>query len=378
MANIGRWTSLGVLGRADRRRRAASSVGGMRRSRWASDRQSARSAVGAERLAARRCMHRPDDVAAIGERRCRRCERGGYPRSVTSPTRAPRRAARRRRRRTAGSRRDPDAQRARRPAPRGWRPGRRPRRDPRPARAAVDEAARLLDADGAMVYLVDPATGHLRFAHDAGIRSRRSRAWVRSIDLPVGVGIFGRAVAERAVVRDQRLPGRRRVHSRTRDRSRGRRHRDPLDGRGAAGRRRHGLRRAGHVLLARRRVQPGPDRARPRAGRPRRRRDAQRRPHRGARRVAHGARQAGRRRAVAARDRGADQRRRRLPGRPPARGRRGSPAVRRRRRPDRPHRPGDRPARSAPTRRARSTRASGSRSTPRTGHSTTASPARRS
>ena len=41
--------------------------------------------------------------------------------------------------------------------------------------AAVDEAARLLDADGAMVYLVDPATGHLRFAHDAGIRSRRSR-----------------------------------------------------------------------------------------------------------------------------------------------------------------------------------------------------------
>ena len=66
--------------------------------------------------------------------------------------------------------------------------------------AAVAEAARLLDADGAMVYLVDPATGHLRFAHDAGIRSRRSRAWVRSIDLPVGVGIFGRSVAERAVV----------------------------------------------------------------------------------------------------------------------------------------------------------------------------------
>ena len=58
--------------------------------------------------------------------------------------------------------------------------------------AAVDEAARLLDADGAMVYLIDPATGHLRFAHDAGIRSRRSRAWVRSIDLPVGIGMFGR------------------------------------------------------------------------------------------------------------------------------------------------------------------------------------------
>ena len=66
--------------------------------------------------------------------------------------------------------------------------------------AAVEEAARLLDADGAMVYLLDPATNHLRFAHDAGIQSPRSREWVRSIDLPVGVGMFGRAVAERAVV----------------------------------------------------------------------------------------------------------------------------------------------------------------------------------
>ena len=66
--------------------------------------------------------------------------------------------------------------------------------------AAVEEAARLLDADGAMVYLVDETTGHLRFAHDAGIRSRRSRDWVRSIDLPVGVGMFGLAVGERKVV----------------------------------------------------------------------------------------------------------------------------------------------------------------------------------
>jgi PAS domain S-box-containing protein len=66
--------------------------------------------------------------------------------------------------------------------------------------AAVDEAARLLDADGAMVYVMDTASGHLRFAHDAGIRSARSRALVRQIDLPVGVGMFGRAVAERGVV----------------------------------------------------------------------------------------------------------------------------------------------------------------------------------
>ena len=66
--------------------------------------------------------------------------------------------------------------------------------------AAVEEAARLLDADGAMIYLFDPTTNRLRFAHDAGIQSQRSRDFVRSIDLPVGVGMFGRAVAERAVV----------------------------------------------------------------------------------------------------------------------------------------------------------------------------------
>jgi PAS domain S-box-containing protein len=64
---------------------------------------------------------------------------------------------------------------------------------------AVEEAARLLVADGAMVYLAD-ATGRLRFAHDAGIESPASREWVRTIELPPGVGMFGRAVAERAVV----------------------------------------------------------------------------------------------------------------------------------------------------------------------------------
>jgi len=66
--------------------------------------------------------------------------------------------------------------------------------------AAVEEAARLLDADGAMVYLTEPATGRLRFAHDAGIKSVRSREWIRALELAPGVGMFGRAVAERAVV----------------------------------------------------------------------------------------------------------------------------------------------------------------------------------
>ncbi len=72
--------------------------------------------------------------------------------------------------------------------------------------AAVDEAARLLDADGAMVYLLDEATGRLRFAHDAGIRSAKSRAWVRSIELEPGTGMFGRAVAERSVVVTEDYP----------------------------------------------------------------------------------------------------------------------------------------------------------------------------
>ena len=66
--------------------------------------------------------------------------------------------------------------------------------------AAVDEATRLLDADGAMVYLVDPASGRLRFAHDAGVRGRRARTRIREIELDPGTGMFGRAVAERAVV----------------------------------------------------------------------------------------------------------------------------------------------------------------------------------
>ncbi len=51
-----------------------------------------------------------------------------------------------------------------------------------------------------MVYLVDPATGNLRFAHDAGIRSDRSREWVRGLELAPGTGMFGRALVERAVV----------------------------------------------------------------------------------------------------------------------------------------------------------------------------------
>jgi len=63
---------------------------------------------------------------------------------------------------------------------------------------AVEEAARLLDADGAMVYLVD--RGRMRFAVDAGIRNREAQRLIRGLSLPVGVGLFGHAVASGEVV----------------------------------------------------------------------------------------------------------------------------------------------------------------------------------
>ncbi len=63
---------------------------------------------------------------------------------------------------------------------------------------AVEEAARLLHADGGMVYLVDES-GDLRFAHDAGITDRRRRGWVRRLRLPAGSGLFGKAFLERRV-----------------------------------------------------------------------------------------------------------------------------------------------------------------------------------
>ena len=55
----------------------------------------------------------------------------------------------------------------------------------------------VMDADKDAVEvaegdLLDPATDVLRFAFDAGIQSEQSRRWVRRIELPIGVGMFGR------------------------------------------------------------------------------------------------------------------------------------------------------------------------------------------
>jgi PAS domain S-box-containing protein len=62
---------------------------------------------------------------------------------------------------------------------------------------AVEEAARLLGVDGAMIYLYDPDSGMLRFARDAGIRDRAARRLIRDLTLPMGVGMFGTAAARR-------------------------------------------------------------------------------------------------------------------------------------------------------------------------------------
>jgi PAS domain S-box-containing protein len=67
-------------------------------------------------------------------------------------------------------------------------------------KAAVSEAARLLDSDGAMIYLLDDASGELRFGYDAGITNPEALAMLRELRLPVGSGLFGTAIERREAV----------------------------------------------------------------------------------------------------------------------------------------------------------------------------------
>jgi len=68
-----------------------------------------------------------------------------------------------------------------------------------PLQHAVDEAARLLHADGAIAYLLDESDGALHWAADAGISASDERAWMRSLVVPLGVGMFGGAAADRSI-----------------------------------------------------------------------------------------------------------------------------------------------------------------------------------
>ena len=65
---------------------------------------------------------------------------------------------------------------------------------------ALEEAARLLRSDGAIAYLIDPGSGVMRFADDAGIADPELQGWVRTLRVAPGSGLVGRAVVERRIV----------------------------------------------------------------------------------------------------------------------------------------------------------------------------------
>ena len=67
------------------------------------------------------------------------------------------------------------------------------------AEACAGTVARLLHADGAIVYLMDPNGETLRWVADAGISNSPERSWMRSMVVPLGVGMFGSALADRSV-----------------------------------------------------------------------------------------------------------------------------------------------------------------------------------
>jgi PAS domain S-box-containing protein len=84
---------------------------------------------------------------------------------------------------------------------------------------AVSEVARLLQADGAMIYLVDESGDLLRFAYDAGITDPEAQGLIRDLTLPIGVGMFGTAVGRRELTVTDDYPADRRFrHSEVADR----------------------------------------------------------------------------------------------------------------------------------------------------------------
>ncbi|HEX2221873.1 MAG TPA: GAF domain-containing protein [Candidatus Limnocylindria bacterium] len=86
-------------------------------------------------------------------------------------------------------------------------------------RDAAEEAARILQADGAIVYLLEPSGAELRFSVDAGIRNPEARELIRDLRLPVGLGMFGTAVERREpIVTDDYRRDRRFRHSPVADR----------------------------------------------------------------------------------------------------------------------------------------------------------------
>src|SRR5438094_38568 len=70
---------------------------------------------------------------------------------------------------------------------------RRPASDvPSVLQHAVEEAARLVGASGAVVCVLDPESGKLKYAHEAGTSRRHIRFWARSVEVNDGTGLISR------------------------------------------------------------------------------------------------------------------------------------------------------------------------------------------
>ena len=183
-----------------------------------------------------------------------------------------------------------------------------------------------------MVYLVDRrgpdrVRGRRRHPQPGGAQL------IRDISLPVGVGLFGHAIASGRGRRLGRLPAGQALPAFAGRRSDRDDRQHALHGRGAADRGGRGARRARRLLVAHRRLRRGGDRAAPGAGRPRGGGDRQPAAHRAAGAIPGGAGAPRRGATHARRDLGQDRRDPRSPGRSCAvGGRRRSTAPRLRRR----------------------------------------------
>ena len=70
----------------------------------------------------------------------------------------------------------------------------------------VEDASRLVQADGAILALLDADRSELRWSYDDGLASLFDPDYVANLTLPVGIGVTGQAVAEgHAVVADEDL-----------------------------------------------------------------------------------------------------------------------------------------------------------------------------
>ena len=201
----------------------------------------------------------------------------------------------------------------------------------------VEQAVRLVRADGVILDLLDPSTGNLHWALDSGVREQftdeeRAQLWIS-----VGVGATGKAVAEDRVVARRRRP-RGAVPAVARVDRVLRADRLPVDDRRADHRRDGPARRHRGLLEAARRVHRDGCRPDRRARQPGGDRDHQCAADRRARPLPGPARRDRRGRADPARDRRSRERHAR-PGRdPPVGHRRGGPPARGERGHDRPDR----------------------------------------